>query len=210
VLSVRKAASLRPSSAPDLGGIFDYSGAVEAFVVNAEQIIGAIKLFRIDHPLDPENKYLTHACVESPDLKTFYDGIVEVDGKGEAAVDLPDWFESLNKDFRYQLTCIGGSAAVYIAEEVKDNRFRIAGGAPRMRVSWQVTGVRRDPVAQATPVTVEEDKPDDEKGYYQNPEAYGQAPEKGVRWMRGAERRRRREAVESKRRRGEDQARSRG
>jgi hypothetical protein len=154
-------------------------GHLSAFLLTA-----VIKLFRIDHPLDPANKYLSHASVESPDLKTFYDGIVELDSNGEAVVELPQWFETLNKDFRYQLTGIGGFAPVYIAEEITNNRFKISGGNPRTRISWQVTGIRHDPVAKANPMVVEEDKPDDEKGYYQNPEAYGQPKERGIRFKR--------------------------
>jgi hypothetical protein len=159
-------------------------GHLSAFLLTA-----TIKLFRIDHPLDPANKYLSHASVESPDLKTFYDGIAELDINGEAVVELPGWFEALNKDFRYQLTGIGGFAPIYIAEEIINNRFKIAGGNPGMKVSWQVTCVRHDAVVQATPMVVEEDKPADEKGYYQNPEAYGQPKEMGIRWKREMEHR---------------------
>jgi hypothetical protein len=153
-------------------------------------VIAKLKLFTIDHPLDPANKYLRHASVESPDFKTFYDGIAELDVAGEAVVELPEWFETLNKDFRYQLTGIGGFAPVYIAEEITNNRFKIAGGNPGMKVCWQVTGVRHDAVAHATPMVVEEDKPDYEKGYYQNPEAHCQPKEMGIRWKRDTERRR--------------------
>src|SRR5215213_7408449 len=63
--------------------------------------------FKIDHPLDPANKYLCHSFVESPDMKNVYDGVVMLDGNGEAEIELPDWFGALNKDFRYQLTAIG-------------------------------------------------------------------------------------------------------
>ena len=45
---------------------------------------------------------------------------------GEARVDLPEWAEALNDDFRHQLTCIGGVAQVYVADEVADGHFRIA------------------------------------------------------------------------------------
>jgi hypothetical protein len=157
--------------------------------LSALLLTATIKLFRIDHPLDPANKYLSHASVESPDLKTFYDGIAELDINGEAVVELPGWFEALNKDFRYQLTGIGGFAPIYIAEEITNNRFKIAGGNPGMKVCWQVTSVRHDAVVQATPMVVEEDKPEDEKGYYQNPEAHGQPEEMGIRWKREMERR---------------------
>jgi len=87
------------------------------------------------------------------------------------------------------LTGIGGFAPIYIAEEITNNRFKIAGGNPGMKVCWQVTSVRHDAVVQATPMVVEEDKPEDEKGYYQNPEAHGQPREMGIRWKRELERR---------------------
>jgi hypothetical protein len=125
--------------------------------------------FKIDHPLDPANRYLSHSFVESPDMKNVYDGVVTLDEGGEAVVVLPDWFEALNRDFRYQLTCIGGFAPVYIAEEIRGNRFRIAGGIPGMKVSWQVTGIRHDPWAEAHRIPVEEEKPEAERGRYRNP-----------------------------------------
>jgi hypothetical protein len=85
--------------------------------------------FKIDHPLDPTNKHLWHSFVESPDMKNIYDGVTILDERGEAVVELPDWFEALNRDFRYQLTAICGAAPnLHIAEEVAGNRFRIAGG----------------------------------------------------------------------------------
>ena len=121
--------------------------------------VSGAKNFRIDHPLDPENKYLYHASVESPEMKNMYDGVVTLDGNGEAVVQLPSWFEALNKDFRYQLACIGGFAPVYVADKVHDNQFRIAGGTPNLEVSWQVTGIRHDAYAIAHPSPVEEDKP---------------------------------------------------
>lgn len=115
--------------------------------------------FTIDDPLDPEHKYLSHSFVESPDMKNVYDGVAVLDKNGKAEVKLPEWFQALNQDFRYQLSCIGASAPVYIAQEVRNNNFRIAGGRPGLRVSWQVTGIRHDPYANANRIRVEEDKP---------------------------------------------------
>src|SRR5207244_12456262 len=87
--------------------------------------------FKIDHPLDPANKYLYHSFVESPDMKNIYDGVATLDSQGTASVEMPDWFEALNKDFRYQLTSIGASMPnLFIAEEMKDRKFNIAGGLP--------------------------------------------------------------------------------
>jgi hypothetical protein len=144
--------------------------------------------FKIDHPLDPGNKYLYHSFVESPDMKNIYDGVVKLDANGEAIVELPEWFGALNKDFRYLLTPIGApSPMLYIAEEISDNRFKIAGGTPGMKVSWQVTGIRQDAYANAHRIKVEEDKPEPERGYYLHPELFNQAEELGVQWARHPE-----------------------
>jgi len=135
--------------------------------------------FKIDHPLDPANKYLYHSFVESPDMMNVYNGNVTLNGNGEATIELPNWFEALNKDFRYQLTCIGGFAQVYIAQEVSGNSFTIAGGSPGMKVSWQVTGIRKDKFAEAHRIPLEEFKEGKERGKYLHavengmPESYG-------------------------------------
>lgn len=137
--------------------------------------------FKIDHPLDPENRYLYHSFVESPDMKNVYDGVAQLDGNGEATIELPEWFETLNRDFRYLLTPIGQPApGLYIGQKISQNRFRIAGGQPGMEVSWQVTGIRQDPWAKQNRIPVEEDKPARERGYYLYPELYGQPETLGV------------------------------
>jgi hypothetical protein len=131
--------------------------------------------FKIDHPLDPENKYLYHSFVESPDMMNIYNGIVELDALGEAIVTLPAYFEALNKDFRYQLTAIGRSQPnLYVADEIQNLQFRIAGGKPHAKASWQVTGVRQDPVANASRVIPEVEKEPEAKGYYLHPADYKQ------------------------------------
>lgn len=141
--------------------------------------------FKIDHPLDPENKYLYHSFVESPDMKNIYDGVVLLDELGEAWVSMPDWFEALNRDFRYQLTPIGASMQLYVAEELSGNSFKIGGGIAGKRVSWQITGIRQDAFANANRIPTEELKPADEQGLFLHPEAFRQPKEKGVGEKRG-------------------------
>lgn len=149
--------------------------------------------FKIDHPLDPANKYLSHSFVESPDMKNVYDGVVVLDANGEAWVALPEWFEALNKEFRYQLTPIGAPAPnLHIAQEIRNNRFKIAGGLPAQKVCWQVTGVRQDPYAERYRIPVEEWKPENERGYYLHPELYGLPPTLGLEARRAAFQQRRR------------------
>jgi len=155
----------------DGGGNLNVSGAITA----------GTKDFKIDHPLDPANKYLYHASVESSEMMNIYTGAARMDASGSALVSLPDWFEAVNGDFRYQLTAIGEPAPnLHIAREITNNQFMIAGGQPGMKVSWQVTGVRHDAYAKAHPLEVSVEKAENERGYYIHPELYGVAPEKSL------------------------------
>jgi len=168
-------------------GVYGHSyrgpaGVFEGDVHVTGTIFKGALAFKIDHPLDPTNKYLYQSGVESPEMKNVYDGIAVLDRKGGALVVLPLWFEALNGDFRYQLTAIGGAPpGLHVAQEIAKNRFRIAGGAPRMKVCWQITGIRRDPYAKAHPVPVEQAKPAHEKGLFLHPRALRQSEKKGIR-----------------------------
>jgi len=161
-------------------GTTNYAGYFEGDVHITGTLTGGKGESLIDHPLDPENKYLYHSFVESPEMMNVYNGNVVLDDKGEAVVRLPEYFDTLNQDFRYQLTCIGGFAPVYVAEEITGNRFEIAGGQPGMKVSWQVTGIRKDAYAEANRIQAEVEKPAEKKGLYLYPEAYGFGPDKSV------------------------------
>lgn len=143
--------------------------------------------FKIDHPLDPANKYLYHSFVESPDMMNIYNGNVTTDGNGEATVALPNYFEALNKDFRYQLTVIGQFAQAIVAAEIKDNRFQIKTDKADVKVSWQVTGIRQDAWANKHRIPTEVEKPEAERGYYLHPELYDQPAEQGIEWARKPE-----------------------
>jgi hypothetical protein len=179
---------IQASGGVGLGGATN--GLAGLFIGDVE-IIGnlsaATKMFKIDHPLDPENKYLNHVSIESPDMKNIYDGNVVTDENGEATVDLPAYFEALNRDFRYQLTVIGTFAQAIVADEINGNRFLIRTSAPNVRVSWQVTGIRKDPWANKYRVSVDVEKSELERGYYLHPEAFNQPEERGVQWARNPE-----------------------
>ncbi len=136
--------------------------------------------FKIDHPLDPENKYLYHSFVESPDMMNMYNGVVVLDASGSGVVTMPEYFEALNRQFRYQLTCIGGYSPVYIASEINGNQFMISGGQPGLKVSWLVMGVRHDRFAEKNRVQVEVDKAAEERGFYLHPEAFDEPASKAI------------------------------
>jgi hypothetical protein len=143
-------------------------------------ITGGSKAFLIDHPRNPTEQYLKHVAIEGEEMLTMYSGNVLLDGNGEATVDLPEYFEDINTDIRYQLTCIGGWAQVYIAEKVRNNRFRIAGGTPGLEVSWQLSGVRQDAWAKKNPLVPVIDKPASERGSYLHPDAWDQPESRGI------------------------------
>ncbi len=129
--------------------------------------------FKIDHPSDPQNKYLYHSFVESPDMMNIYNGNITTDATGDAEVQLPTYFDTLNKDFRYQLTVIGQFAQAIVAEKINGNKFKIKTDKPNVEVSWMVTGVRKDPFANKNRVITEVEKSPEDKGKYLYPELYG-------------------------------------
>ncbi|GEB57052.1 hypothetical protein SGA01_26570 [Streptomyces gardneri] len=92
-----------------------FSGDV---VVWGRLVVGGGKSFLIDHPLDPENRYLQHACVESPEPLNICRGTVVTDDNGQAAVQLPAYFEALNTNVTHQLTVIGQFAQAVVSEEI--------------------------------------------------------------------------------------------
>lgn len=136
--------------------------------------------FKIDHPLDPENKFLVHSFVESPEAKNIYDGIAVTGDDCMVVVELPDWFEALNEEFRYQLTPIGGLHRVGVAQELSNGKFVIVTEGAGQKVSWQITGNRKDPFIKAQPIIVEQDKSEAERGKYLHPEAYGKTAAEGI------------------------------
>ena len=154
-------------------------GTGKVWVAGAFTATG-IKAFSIDHPLDPEHKILMHAAAESNEVINFYSGNVTTDANGKATVQLPDYFEAINLDPRYQLTVIGTFAQAIVESEVQNNQFRIATDKPNVKVSWEVKGVRNDTYMRAHPFQAETDKAEGQKGTYLGPAVYntpqGSAP----------------------------------
>jgi hypothetical protein len=160
-------------------GVYARSENADAvFAYGNAQVTGSLSKgggsFKIDHPVDPQNKYLYHSFVESPDMMNVYNGMFILDGDGRATVELPDWFEALNRDFRYQLTALLGAAPeLHVSALVADGEFSIAGGKAGQQVSWQVTGIRQDAWANANRIPVEVDKPEEDRGRYLHHELFG-------------------------------------
>ncbi len=176
------------------------SNSVNAYAVwgNGRTGCSGTKAFRIDHPTDPENKYLLHYSIESPEVLNAYSGKVTLDGSGTATITLPAYFATINKDPRYTLTPIGAPMpALHIATEISDEAlaagektgpgdvapqcsFQIAGGQPNAKVSWRVEALRNDRWVREYGAPVETEKQTGEKGHYQHPDLFNQPPDKGM------------------------------
>ncbi|MEQ1935319.1 MAG: hypothetical protein ABL962_15780, partial [Fimbriimonadaceae bacterium] len=165
----------RNNPATDDYQIFELGGGGERLRIEngtGNVFIGATltagaKFFLIDDPRDPYNATLRHACVESDEYKNVYDGVVTTDAKGYATITLPDWFDAINEKFRYQLTVLDDSDEFVLSKvtsKIADNQFTIRTSHPRVEVSWQVTGVRKDAFVKANPMKVEEAKSKAQKG----------------------------------------------
>ncbi|MBS1724159.1 MAG: hypothetical protein JSS66_14540 [Armatimonadetes bacterium] len=168
-------------------GVYGYAASATGYALWAQGRTGAsgTKSFRIDHPADPENKFLLHYSTEMPEPQNGYNGVVKTDAHGKAWVQLPDYFESINKDFRYQLTVIDESEAsgfvqVRVARKIQGNRFLIETNAPGIEVSWEVKAIRNDRWVRRYGAPVEVDKTGRERGKYLHPELYGQPEERGL------------------------------
>lgn len=150
---------------------------------NGDLGASGVKNFLIDYPLDPENKLLQHSSIESSEVLNLYRGSSTFDNEGIAKVELPEYFEAININYTYQLTAVGAPMPdLYISQEIKNNKFEIAGGVMDKKVNWVVYGERNDPYLQKYPEKrkVVLDKKNHEKGKYYMPELYGQPEEKGV------------------------------
>ncbi len=156
-------------------------------VVSGDFTAVGVKAFTIDHPLDPENKLLMHAAAESNEVINFYSGNATTDASGKVNVKLPDYFEAINKDFRYQLTVLGAFAQAIISKEVSNNQFEISTSIPNVKVSWEVKGVRNDARMKQNPFVAEQEKTPAQKGKYWDAASYKQPLSKGVSYDAGIE-----------------------
>jgi len=116
-------------------------------------------------------------------MMNIYNGNVTTDANGNATIQMPDWFQALNQDFRYQLTVIGQFAQAYVSSELANQQFSIKTDKPNVKVSWQITGIRHDAWANAHRTVVEVDKAE-ERGYYLHPELFGAPAEKSIAALR--------------------------
>ena len=149
---------------------YGFAGYFEGSVYVTGAIFKAGGGFKIDHPLDPSNKYLSHSFVESSEMKNVYDGVVALDDNGERTVEVPSWVEALNSDFRHQLTSIQRACPQppRLSRDFKQSLqdCRRHGRDEGLLASDRYSSGRW---AKRNPLAVEEDKPSNERGYHLHP-----------------------------------------
>lgn len=160
---------------------FGYAGFFDGFVlVTGNLQVAGFKNFKIDHPVDPENKFLLHYNLECDQPLNVYRGNIVLDESGEGVVELPKYVDAIGKDFHYQLTPIGAPADLFVKKKFETDRFVIGGGKPRMEVSWTLTSVRDDAYARAHGAPTEVLKKPEERGRYIHPEFFGRPRSEGL------------------------------
>lgn len=162
---------------------YDDGGITNQLDVGGNFFAGGTKSFRIDNPNDPANKFLVHFCAESPEVLNIYRGTIILDNNGEAIVELPNYFEEINKNFSYSLTPVGSAAPnIFIKEKVSNGKFIIAGGNPNQEIDWVVYAERNDKYLQNNPEirNVEPEKTGRYKNKYVHPLLYGKTKENSI------------------------------
>ncbi|MBV6457821.1 MAG: hypothetical protein HONBIEJF_00941 [Fimbriimonadaceae bacterium] len=167
-------------------GVYGRDGGGDGYGVYSSGDFVALgnKSFQIDHPLDPENRYLRHYCTESPTPQNTYSGMAVTGTDGKAWVVLPDYFDAINKNVKYQLTVVDDAETANfvqakVGREVRGNRFLIMTSAPGTKVSWRIEADRNDLWVRKHGAPTEREKPKHLRGTYQRPELYGMPEERG-------------------------------
>jgi hypothetical protein len=133
------------------GGIHTQDVHADGSILTTDLNTTGNKRFVIDHPLDPENKSLIHACLEGPENGIYYRGEGRLD-EGTATVDLPDYFEAVAREEgrTVHLTPIfedDEPVSALAASRVRSGSFtvRTVDGAPASHAfSWEVRAIRSD------------------------------------------------------------------
>ena len=101
------------------------------------------KTFVIPHPIEPETKYLVHACLEGPEAGVYYRGKGEITNGKSVKIELPNYVDKLAKNFTINLTLIynGNTENVTLyTSDIENSSFYVYG--PNCKFHWVVYGER--------------------------------------------------------------------
>jgi hypothetical protein len=144
ITSAGNGASFEAQAGPGTNGSFRFFWSAGAINIVRNDLNSIVKTFIIDHPQKPDN-YLIHATTESPHNGVEYWGGGELDGRGEATIKLPDYFEALTEATHGRSIFVSSIAApaMLSATLPEHGRFYVYGPAGTA-FSWLVKAVRKD------------------------------------------------------------------
>ena len=118
-------------------------------------LMSVVKYFRIDHPLDPQNKNLTHGCLEGPEHGVYYRGNGTL-VNGTATITLPTYYNALtmNNTYTVMLTSKGNTTFDLSYDSFNETAFIVYGSVQTGEFDWLVQATRGD----VDPLEVETDK----------------------------------------------------
>ena len=67
-------------------------------------------------------------------MMNIYNGNIQTDESEEAVVYLPDYFDALNIEFRYQLPAIGVMVQAIVLKKIENNLFLVKMNDPNVDV----------------------------------------------------------------------------
>jgi hypothetical protein len=103
------------------------------------------KTFVIDHPKDPENKYLVHGCLEGPESGVYYRGTAKVTDNHSTIVALPDYVPGWAKNFTVTVTAIyDGKVKMYATSKVDDSLGQFTVYGENGEFNWIAVGQRAE------------------------------------------------------------------
>lgn len=135
------------------------SGTTQQVNITADSFnMTGSKNFRIDHPVYPKQKWLSHAATESDERLLIYRRVIDTDNNGDGNVIMPEWFLMINKNITTHpdKPCDVSRA---------NNAFRIKNGPVNDKVVLLIVGERDDDWAKAVPFPVVSDKDGEDIGY---------------------------------------------
>jgi hypothetical protein len=83
-----------------VNGEMGYGGAITATATTLT------KTFVIDHPTEPDDRYLVHGCLEGPEGGVYYRGSGRIVDGVSTTIELPQYVHALAADFTVQITPI--------------------------------------------------------------------------------------------------------
>ena len=102
---------------------------IKAKVIYTEKLFAKVKNFRIDHPLDPKNKYLVYSSLEGPEVGVYFLGRL----RNSDEILIPKYWKALvdSSSITVQLQPIGSHQEIAI-KGIEDDRIIVQsrGGLP--------------------------------------------------------------------------------